>query len=393
MLFSFGLLFIGGLLAGKFFNMLKLPSLIGMLLVGILLGPSMLQLLDDSLLAISSDLRELALVIILTRAGLNLDVSALKKVGRPAFLLCFVPACFEIVGTLLVAPILLDFTMMEALLLGTVLAAVSPAVVVPRMLKLMDNGYGSNKNIPQMVMAGGAVDDVFVIILFTATLSLLSTGSFDTSIFLTIPLSIVLGIGVGVVVGHLVIYFFHHFQVHDISKVLFLLSISFLLLTLEDYCTGIITFSALLSIMTMGVTINFKDNVLAKQLSVPFGSLWFVAEIWLFVLVGACVDIQLALNAGLVAFVLLVIIQLFRMLGVSVAVLKTNLNKKERLFVAFSYMPKATVQAAIGALPLAAGLDCGAMILTIAVLAILFTAPIGAILIDRLYPVLLEKGE
>lgn len=391
MLLSFALLFLGGLLAGKLFTYFKLPSLIGMLLVGILLGPSMFNMFDESLLAISSDLRQLALIIILTRAGLNLDISALKKVGRPAILLCFVPACFEITGTLIFAPILLGFSFVESLLLGSVLAAVSPAVVVPRMIQLIEKGYGSKKNIPQMVMAGGAVDDVFVIIIFTAVLSLLTTGSFDASIFYSIPCSILFGLLVGAIVGYCISKFFASFPMNTNASVLILLSISFILLALEDQCTGIFTFSALLSIMTIGVALKFLQPTIASELASKFTTLWFGAEIWLFVLVGACVDISLAINAGLVAFLLLCFIQLFRMLGVLFAMIKTPLNKKERLFVAFSYMPKATVQAAIGALPLAAGLECGSMILTIAVLAILFTAPIGAVLIDHTHTLLLER--
>lgn len=393
MLLSLALIFLVGMALGKVFEKLKLPKLLGMLLTGILLGPYVLNILDPKIISVSADLRQIALIIILTRAGLNLDLKDLKKVGRPAILMCFVPACFEIIGMLILAPMLLGITLLEAAIMGTVVAAVSPAVIVPRMLKLMENGYGRAKGIPQMIMAGASVDDVFVIVLFTAFTGLEQSGDITSIQFLTIPTSIIFGILGGVVVGIILSLLFTKFHIRDTGKVVIILSVSFLLVTLEHVMTGVIGFSGLLAVMALGISIQQKKFEVSKRLSGKFSKLWMGAEVLLFVLVGATVNISYAINAGLVSIVLIIGVSLFRMGGVFVSLIKTNLNKKERLFSVFAYMPKATVQAAIGGLPLAMGLAVGEDVLTVAVLAIIITAPIGAILVDASYKKLLSKED
>ena len=388
MLLSLALVFLCGMTLGTLFEKLRLPSLIGMLITGILLGPYVLNLLDTSILNISTELRQIALIIILTQAGLNLNIRDLKKVGRPALLMCFVPACFEILGMLIFAPLFLNVTLLEAAIMGTVIAAVSPAVVVPRMLYLIENGY-TGKGIPQMIMAGASVDDVFVIVLFTAFTGLAQKGEITALSFLTIPTSILLGLLGGTVCGLVLTLFFTKFHIRDSGKVIILLSIAFLLVTLEHSLTGFVGFSGLLAVMALGATLQQRNAKLAQRLSAKFSKLWVAAEILLFVLVGATVDIRYALKAGVMAILLILCVLLFRMAGVFVCLIKTNLNKKERLFSAFAYMPKATVQAAIGGLPLSMGLAYGDLVLTVAVLAILITAPLGATLIDRSYRKLL----
>ena len=391
MLLSLALIFLSGMTLGKIFGKLRLPSLLGMLLTGILLGPYALNLLDPTILNISTDLRQISLIIILTRAGLSLDINDLKKVGRPAILMCFLPACFEIIGMVILAPILLGITVLEAAIMGTVIAAVSPAVVVPRMLKLMETGYGKNKSIPQMIIAGSSVDDVFVIVLFTAFTGLAQSGTITPEHFLTIPTSIILGLLAGVIAGIALSFLFTKVHIRDTGKVLIILSVSFLLVTLERTMTGVIGFSGLLAVMALGASIQQKKYEVSKRLSSKFSKLWVAAEVLLFVLVGATVNISYALNAGLLSVVLISGVLLFRTMGVFVSVIKTNLNKKERIFAAFAYMPKATVQAAIGGLPLAMGLNCGNIILTVAVISIIITAPFGAMLIDISHKKLLSK--
>lgn len=392
MLLSLALIFICGMALGAIFQKLKLPSLLGMILTGILLGPFVLNLLDPSLLSISADLRQIALIIILTRAGLNLNLRDLKKIGRPAILMCFIPACFEIIGMMLLAPKLLGISLLEAAIMGTVVAAVSPAVIVPRMLHLMDEGYGTDKGIPQMIMAGASVDDVFVIVLFTAFTRLAQGGSITPLSLLTIPTSITFGLIAGIIVGTLLILLFKMKHIRDSSKVVIILSVAFLLVTLEKNMTGIIGFSGLLGVMATGATLQQKKPELAKRLSGKFSKLWVGAEVLLFVLVGTTVNIGFALKAGAMAVVLIFCVLIFRMMGVFVSLMKTPLNKKERIFSAFAYMPKATVQAAIGGLPLAMGIVGGEIILTVAVLAILITAPLGSVLIDSSYKKLLSKS-
>lgn len=390
MLMSIAFILLFGLILGSLFNKIKLPSLLGMIIVGIILSPYALNLLDESILNISADLRQIALVIILTRAGLSLNLSDLKKVGRPAILMCFVPACAEILGTLLLAPILLKTTYLETAIIGSVIAAVSPAVIVPRMIRLMEEGYGTNKSIPELILAGASVDDVFVIVLFTAFTSLASTGNISAMNFLQIPISIVLGVLVGMLLGILLVKFFQHFHMRDSVKLLIILSFSFLLIELQNRLEGIIPISGLLAIMSLGIIIKQKYDILAKRLSGKYNKLWIIAEIFLFVLVGATVDLRYALSAGISAILLVLGALLFRMFGVALSLIKTNLNRNERLFCMLAYMPKATVQAAIGGIPLSMGLACGQIVLTVAVLSILITAPLGAICVDNLYKKLLH---
>ena len=391
MLTSIAVILLLGLLVGWLFSRMKLPSLLGMIIVGIILSPHCLNVIDESFLAISGDLRQIALVIILTRAGLSLNLSDLKMVGRPALLMCFVPACVEMTGIIIFAPLMLGVSFLEAAIIGSVMAAVSPAVVVPRMIRLMDEGYGTNKSIPQMILAGASVDDVFVIVVFTALTTLASTGKISVVSFFQIPTSILLGVVLGCLAGWILVWFFRKHHMRDSVKVLIILSISFLLLELQNRLEGVISISGLLAIMSMGIFVNQKYSVLATRLSVKYNKLWLGAEIFLFVLVGTAVDLKYALSAGFMVVLLIVLGLLFRMVGVLLSLTKTKLNSKERLFCAIAYTPKATVQAAIGTIPLTMGLACGDMVLTVAVVSILLTAPFGAIGVDNLYKKLLLK--
>lgn len=391
MLFSLTLIFLSGIILGSIFNRLKLPQLIGMLLTGIILGPFLLNLLDPKILSISADLRQIALIIILTRAGLNLDINDLKKVGRPAVLMCFVPATFEILGMIIFAPKFLGLGLLDSAILGTVIAAVSPAVVVPKMLKLMEEGYGTDRSIPQLIMAGASVDDVFVIVLFTSFIGLASNGTFSMLNLIKIPTSILFGISVGFLCAILLIYLFKKIHIRDSLKVIIILNISFLLVTFEHSLTGIIGFSGLLAIMSMGAGIQGKNTILSKRLSIKYSKLWIAAEVMLFVLVGATVNIKYALGASIPAILLIMTVVVFRMAGVFLCLLGTLLSYKERLFCMIAYCPKATVQAAIGSIPLSMGLPSGNIILTVAVLSILITAPLGAFAIDISYKKLLKK--
>lgn len=392
MLTSLALIFLCGLLLGSIFQKIKLPPLLGMIITGIILGPHTLNLIDQSVLSISSDLRQIALIIILTRAGLNLDINSLKKVGRPAILMCFVPACFEIIGMVLLAPPLLGISILDALIMGTVVAAVSPAVIVPKMLKLIETGYGKDKSIPQMIMAGASVDNVFVIVLFTSFTGLAQGESFSPISLIQVPISIILGIGLGILIGILLGFFFKKVHMRDSIKVIIILSISFLLVTLENSLKGIVPISGLIAIMSIGISLQKIRSDASKRISTKFSKLWVAAELMLFVLVGATVDIKYAFSAGIMAIVLIFGVLVFRMIGVLICLIKTKLNKKERLFCMISYCPKATVQAAIGSIPLTMGLSCGNIVLTVAVLSILITAPLGAFFIELLYKKLLKKG-
>lgn len=391
MLTSLALIFLCGLLLGSIFQKIKLPPLLGMIITGIILGPHTLNLIDQSVLSISSDLRQIALIIILTRAGLNLDINSLKKVGRPAILMCFVPACFEIIGMVLLAPPLLGISILDALIMGTVVAAVSPAVIVPKMLKLIETGYGKDKSIPQMIMAGASVDDVFVIVLFTSFTGLAQGESFSPISLIQVPISIILGIGLGILIGILLGFFFKKVHMRDSIKVIIILSISFLLVTLENSLKGIVPISGLIAIMSIGISLQKIRSDASKRISTKFSKLWVAAELMLFVLVGATVDIKYAFSAGIMAIVLIFGVLVFRMIGVLICLIKTKLNKKERLFCMIAYCPKATVQAAIGSIPLTMGLSCGNIVLTVAVLSILITAPLGAFFIELLYKKLLKK--
>ncbi|MCC3863398.1 cation:proton antiporter [Terrisporobacter petrolearius] len=389
MLTSLAIIFLLGLLMGSIFNKLKLPSLMGMIFTGILLSPYAFNLLDDKILSISPDLRQLALVIILTRAGLSLDVKDLKKVGRPAVLMCFVPACFEILAVVLIAPKLLGVTVLEAAIMGAVVAAVSPAIIVPRMINLIEQKIGKENSIPQLIMAGASVDDIFVIVLFTAFTDLAKGGDMSLSSFAQIPISIIMGILVGVLMATVLIKIFKKVHLRDSIKVIIILSVSFLLIELQNSLESIIPMSGLLAIMSMGILIKAKYEMLAVRLSNKYNKLWLAAEIVLFVLVGATVNVQYAITAGIPVVIVILFALMIRMIGVFVCLIKTKLSKKERLFCMIAYTPKATVQAAIGGMPLAMGLSCGNIVLTVAVLAILITAPFGAIGIDSTYKKLL----
>ena len=390
MLLSISLILIMGMSLGHICQKLKLPSLLGMLLTGIILGPYVLNLLDPNILAISGDLRKIALIIILTRAGLGLDLSALRKLGRPAILMCFLPATFELLAVLLLAPTLLDLSPLESLILGSVLAAVSPAVVVPRMVKLMDEGY---KGIPDLILAGASVDDVYVIVLFSTFIGMAQGQGANIMSFINIPISIFLGILIGLLLGYVLAFFFKNIHIRDTSKVLIILSISLLLVVIEDFLTTSITFSSLIAIMFIGVGLKRNRGVVAKRLSIKYGKLWVGAEVFLFVLVGATVNINYLSHVGFKALLLIILALVFRRFGVFICLLKTKRNKKEKLFAMIAYTPKATVQAAIGGIPLSLGLACGDTVLTVAVLAIILTAPLGAFAIDLSYKKLLKKSE
>lgn len=391
MLTSIALIILLGLFIGSIFTKLKLPSLVGMILTGIILGPHMLNLLDSSIIGISSELRQIALVIILTRAGLALDIKDLKKVGRPAILMCFIPATLEILGFIILGPKLLNLPILDSAILGTVIAAVSPAVIVPRMLKLMEEGYGTNKSIPQLILAGASVDDIFVIVLFTSFTSIATTGSnFSISSIIEIPISIIIGIILGILTGIVLVYLFKKIHIRDSIKILIILSVSFLFFTVEDLLKGFIPISGLLAVMSLGATILKIYSKLARRISNKYSKLWVGAEVFLFVLVGASVDIKYAMNSGIITIILILGALVFRIFGVLLSLIKTEMNFKERLFSAIGYMPKATVQAAIGALPLSMGLASGEIILTVAVLSIIITAPLGATLIDNTYKKLLS---
>lgn len=392
MLLSISLILLVGMSVGWICKKMKLPSLLGMLVTGIVLGPYMLNLLDDSILGISAELRKIALIIILTRAGLGLDLSGLKKIGRPAVLMCFVPASLELLGILLIAPKLLGISMLEAAILGAVLAAVSPAVVVPRMVKLMEEGYGVREGIPQLILAGASVDDVYVIVLLSTFLGMMQGESASVIHFINIPISIFLGVGIGFLIGVILAYYFKKVHIRDTSKVLIILSISLLLVVLEDHLTIPITFSALIAIMFIGIGLQKKREVVARRLSVKYGKLWVAAEVFLFVLVGATVNIGYLSKVGVKALIVIAVALIFRMCGVFLCLLGTSLDKKERLFAMMAYTPKATVQAAIGGIPLSLGLACGEIVLTVAVLAIVLTAPAGAFAMDLSYKKFLKKG-
>jgi NhaP-type Na+/H+ or K+/H+ antiporter len=391
MLLSLSLIFIVALALNGILNKLKIPGLLGMIFTGILLGPYVLNLISPEILAVSSDLREIALIVILLRAGFSLDLKDLKRVGRPAILLCFIPATFEIVAIILLAPIFFGMTTLEAAILATVVAAVSPAVVVPRMIHLLDNGYGKKHSVPQLIMAGASVDDVFVIVLFTSFMGMYKGDGFSPTSLLKVPVSIILGIGLGYVVGLVLIKLFERIHMRDTVKILVIFATSFLLVSMQTAVESYIPISGLLAIMAIGVTILMRYEKLAFRLKNKFSKIWVFAELILFVLVGAAVDITYLQQAGLLSVLLILLALVFRMVGVMLSLVKSPLNKKERLFSSIAYLPKATVQAAIGSIPLSQGVEAGNMILLIAVLAILVTAPIGAIGIDLTYDKLLKK--
>ena len=399
MLTSLSLIFLVGLAMGAICQRLKLPRIIGMLATGIVLGPYVLDMLDPSILSISSELRKMALIIILIKAGLSLDLSDLKKAGRPAVLLSFVPATFELMGYIVCAPLILGVSRVDAAVMGAVLAAVSPAVVVPRMVSLIEKRYGTKKAIPQMILAGASCDDIFVIVLFTTFLSMAQGGSVSVTNFINIPVSIVLGVILGAVTGWGLYLFFetsyaHRHCVRNSMKVIIVLGFSFILVSIESWLEGKVAISGLLAVVSMACVLKLKSTAfVSKRLSEKFGKLWLAAEVILFVLVGAAVDIRYMLGAGIAAVVMIITALLFRTAGVLICLIKTPLSAKERLFCVIAYLPKATVQAAIGSvpLPISAGLPSGNIILSVAVLAIIITAPLGALGIDSSYKRLLEK--
>lgn len=376
---------------GYICKLIKLPGLVGMILTGIVLGPYVLDLLDPSILSISADIRKIALIIILTRAGLSLDISELRKIGRPAILMCFLPATFELLGMLIIGPHLLGLTLLESAAVGAVLAAVSPAVVVPRMVKLLDEGYGVKKGIPQIILAGASVDDIYVIVLFTTFVGMLQGDKVNILSFINIPASIILGIAIGLLAGYLLSLMFKKFEMRDTIKVSVTLAVSLLLSAIESLFKTPITFSSLIAIMFIGIALKKNAAAISKNISNQYNKLWIVGEVFLFVLVGASVNVNYIGKVGISALIVICCALIFRMAGVFVCLLGTGLNKKERLFSMMAYCPKATVQAAIGGIPLALGLSCGDVTLTVAVLAILITAPLGAFAIDSSYKKLLQK--
>ena len=395
MLLSLAIIFLVGLSAAAIFDKIGLPRIIGMLGVGIAVSPYVLDLLDSSILGISSELRQIALIIILAKAGLSLNLSDLKKVGRPAVMMSFVPACCEIVGYVLFAPLLLGVNRIEAAVMGAVLSAVSPAVVVPRMVKLIEEKIGTDKSIPQMILAGASCDDIFVIVLFSTFVTMAQGGSAKATDFLNIPISIALGVMPGAAVGFAIFFLFekayqHSHKIRNSTKVIILLGTSFLLMSVETLVKPYVAMSGLLAVVAMACVIKLKaDKSVSARLSEKFGKLWIGAEVMLFVLVGAAVDIRYTLTAGGMAVLMIFIALAFRAVGVCLCLLGTELNAKERLFCVIAYLPKATVQAAIGSVPLSLGLPCGKIVLSVAVLAILITAPLGAIGIDRTHKVLI----
>lgn len=393
MLLSIALILLVGMSMGWICRKIKLPGLLGMLITGIVLGPYVLNMLDIKLLGISADLRKIALIIILTRAGLGLDLTSLKKIGRPAVLMCFVPATFELAGMLLLAPRLMGISLLEAAVMGAVLAAVSPAVVVPRMVKLMEEGYGVKEGIPQLILAGVSVDDVYVIVLFSTFSGMMQGEGASVIRFVNIPVSIILGMIIGLTTGVLLAFYFQKVHIRDTAKVLIILGISFLLAAAEDSLITPVTFSALIAIMFIGVGLQRKREAVAKRLAVKYGKLWVAAEVFLFVLVGATVNIGYLGRVGVRALLMIAGALLFRMAGVWVCLLGTGLKTGEKAFTMLAYTPKATVQAAIGGIPLALGFACGDTVLTVAVLAIVLTAPLGAFAIDLSYRKLLTKSK
>lgn len=391
MLLSLALIMIIGFSLSAVLNHFKIPGLLGMIFTGVILGPHAMNLIAPEILNISTDLREIALIVILTRAGLSIDIKDLKRVGRPAILMCFVPATVEIIAVTMLAPVLLKVDVLEAAIMGTVLAAVSPAVIVPRMLHLMEAGYGRKKSIPQLIMAGASVDDIYVIVLFTAFLGMHQGKGFNAATLLNVPVSIGTGLILGGISGYILVKIFKWLHIRDTVKVLIILSTAFLFMALEDAVKPYLPVSGLLAVMAMGGMILETYELLAKRLMGKFSRLWVGAEVFLFVLVGAAVDISTLPEAGLGAVLLIICALVFRTLGVGLSLLKTPLNLKERLFCAIAYLPKATVQAAVGAIPLAAGVAAGNTILTVAVTAILIAAPLGAVGVDHSYRHLLER--
>lgn len=392
MLKSIALIMLIGMSAGWVCRKVKLPGLLGMLFTGIILGPYVLNMLDSSILLVSADIRKIALVIILTRAGLTLNLEDLKKVGRPAFLMCFVPATFEMIGMIILAPRLLDVSLIEAAVIGAVVAAVSPAVVVPEMIKIMEDGYGTKQGIPQLILAGASVDDVYVIVMFTAFTSLAQGSNVSVMSLVNIPVSIIFGIIIGIIIGKALAVVWRKVHIRDTVKAAIFLSVALLLVDIEASLNTPITFASLISVMFIGIALKKDRPEVAFRLSQKYNKMWVWAEVMLFVLVGATVDIGYVAYAGVSSIVIIIGALIFRMAGVALCMAGTKLKLKERVFCMLAYTPKATVQAAIGGVPLSMGLACGNTVLTVAVLAIIITAPLGAFAIDMTYRKLLKKS-
>ena len=392
MFLSLFIIFFFGILGGIIFEKIRIPKIIWYIILGLLIGPSIFNIVDDSLLNISTYLRQIALVIILTRSGLSLDVKTLREIGRPAILMCFVPACFEILGIVIFGPMLLEISITEALLLGSVLAAVSPAVVVPRMIKLKENGYGEENHVPELIMAGASCDDIFVIVLFYSFKGVVSTGNFDFSSLISIPTSIILGVILGLIMGLIYYILMKKIKMPSTLKTILLLAISFGMLALETALKEYLSISALLGIIVLGIITTKLNSDLADELKEKYNNLWSGFEILLFVLVGCATNAKLAFSKeGATILGLILIGLIFRSIGVIVSISFTKYSFKERLFIIISYLPKATVQASIGGIAFSEGLACGELVLIAAVISILFTATIGACLIDALYGKLLKN--
>jgi solute carrier family 9B (sodium/hydrogen exchanger), member 1/2 len=391
MLLSVALIITLSLLLAQIFSKLRLPSILGMLISGVILGPYVLNLIDPNILDLSTDLRQIALIVILVRAGLSIDLEDIKKIGRPAIFLAFIPATIEMLAITFLAPLIFGISYLEAAIMGSIVAAVSPAIVVPRMIKLMESGHGAKRKIPHLILAGASIDDIYVIVIFMSLIQAYQGQGFNLIQVLLIPVSIALGILLGIVVGLLLVYLFKKIHMRDTIKVLIIFSVSFFMVVLEHTLESIIPISGLIGVMILGATILKQYDILAKRLVGKFEKIWVIAEIMLFVLVGAAVNITVLETAGLSAVFLILVAMVIRLGAVYLSLLKTSFTTKEKIFVGLSYMPKATVQAAIGSIPLALGILNGHLILTVAVLAIMVTAPLGAILMDRTYKILLEQ--
>lgn len=392
MLTDIAVIFLLGIVFAKVFEKMGLAPIIGMLMAGIIISPHQLNIVSDTIINLSADLRQIALVVILTRAGLSLNFDKLKKVGRPAILLSFVPASIEMLAIIFFSQNFFNIDTIDAGIMAAVLSAVSPAIVVPRMIKLINEGYGGDKNIPEMILAGASVDDVFVIVFFSSFLALKTGGKLSAMSFLNIPISIITGIFLGIIIGKIFVFIFEKININEIYKTMIFVSLSFLMLKLQSLIEPYIAMSALIAIMAAGIVINRIDSKMAKELLGTYNRLWKVFELFLFVLVGISVDLAYIKEAGLLAVLLIIIGLIFRMIGVNISLIGTNLDKNERVFTSFAYLPKATVQAAIGPVALSMGLNSGNLILSVSVIAILLTAPLGAILTDKTYKKLLKKS-
>lgn len=392
MLTDIAVIFLLGIVFAKVFEKMGLAPIVGMLMAGIIISPHQLNIVSDTIINLSADLRQIALVVILTRAGLSLNFDKLKKVGRPAILLSFVPASIEMLAIIFFSQNFFNIDTIDAGIMAAVLAAVSPAIVVPRMIKLINEGYGRDKNIPEMILAGASVDDVFVIVFFSSFLALKTGGKLSAMSFLNIPISIITGIFLGIIIGKIFVFIFEKININEIYKTMIFVSLSFLMLKLQSLIEPYIAMSAFIAIMAAGIVINRIDSKMAKELLGTYNRLWKVFELFLFVLVGISVDLAYIKEAGLLAVLLIIIGLIFRMIGVNISLIGTNLDKNERVFTSFAYLPKATVQAAIGPVALSMGLNSGNLILSVSVIAILLTAPLGAILTDKTYKKLLKKS-